>query len=47
MRGDLAVVLEYAQGFATVELSTGAIEIVAEREVAPAESAKSAEDRQR
>jgi hypothetical protein len=46
LRGIPAVVVDYGEGFATVELD-GRIEIVAERELVPAESVQSAQDRQR
>jgi hypothetical protein len=46
LRGIPAVVVDYGEGYATVELD-GRIEIVAERELVPAESVQSAQERQR
>ena len=41
------VVLDCAGGFATIERDDGAVEVVRERDITPAESAASVKDRQR
>lgn len=47
LRGIPAVVPDCGQGYATLELDGGRVEIVAERELVTAESAESAKARQR
>ena len=45
VQGVFGVVLDYAEGFVTVDLADGDVAIVAETQVMPAESAESAQDR--